>query len=699
MRYIFVKIDDLKHIKGMKNWINIVIFFLGIGLVQAHTLSQAKASYPEELAPTDHQRKVCMVVTTILEKYHYRKMQLNDSLSSVILDNYINGFDPNKIYFTSTDIEDFEQYRYQLDDDLKVGKIDPAYEIYNVFSKRFTDRNNFALELIEQDFDFTGDEALENNRENASWAENNDELDEFWGRYIKNEKLTRVLNDTEEEKIKENLTKRYQNLLSWVEKYKSEDVFQIYMNSISETFDPHTSYFLPIAYDNFMIGMSQSLEGIGASLTTDNEYTKIAEIIPGGPAFKSQLIFKDDRIVGVAQGEEGEWEDIIGWRLDEAVKIIRGDKGTTVRLKILKAEDGSSAKPVEISIIRDKIKIEEAAPKQEVMTIYRGSKPYKIGVITIPSFYLDFEGIRKGDPDYKSTTKDVKKLLAELQDANIDALLLDLRNNGGGSLAEAIDLTGLFIPEGPVVQIKNTMDKIEVQDDKDKEMYYDGPVGVLLNSFSASASEIFAGAIQDYKRGIIIGEQSYGKGTVQNLLDIDQFLPNWEEKPGQVKLTIAKFYRVTGSSTQNNGVTPDIEMPSRFSSEEFGERSQPSALPWDRIGTSKFKSMNFYDAELIDNLTKKHEVRLNTDPFLLELVSQVDDYQKMREDTEISLNLKQRKKEKEERDKKIADREKLYGNLEDGETEEVELKDSEVNDAYLREGLNIIADWLTYRIG
>lgn len=683
----------------MKNLINIFVFFLGIGLVQAHTLSQLKESYPEELSPTDHQQKVCMVVTTILEKYHYRKTQLNDSLSSVILDNYINGFDPNKIYFIKADIDNFEKYRYQLDDDIKVGRLDPAYEIYNVFSRRFTDRNNSALELIKEDFDYTSTETIENNRENANWAENNEELEVFWTRYIMNEKLTRILNDTEEEKINKNLTKRYQNLLNWVEKYKSEDVFQIYMNTISETFDPHTSYFLPITYDNFMIGMSQSLEGIGASLTTDNEYTKIAEIIPGGPAFKSQLIFKDDRIVGVAQGEDGEWEDIIGWRLDEAVKIIRGNKGTTVRLKILKAEDGSSAKPVEISIERDKIKIEEAAPKQEVMTIYRGSEPYKIGVITIPSFYLDFEGIRKGDPDYKSTTKDVKKLLVELQDSNIDALLLDLRNNGGGSLAEAIDLTGLFIPQGPVVQIKNTMGKIEVQDDKDKEMYYDGPVGVMVNSFSASASEIFAGAIQDYKRGIIIGEQSYGKGTVQNLLDIDQFLPNWEEKPGQVKLTIAKFYRVTGSSTQNRGVSPDIEMPSRFSTEEFGERSQPSALPWDRIGTSKFKSMNLYDTELIDNLTKKHEIRLQTEPYLQELINQIDDYQKMREDTEISLNLQQRKMEKEERDKINADREKLYGNLEKGETDEVKLKDSEVKDAYLRESLNIIADWLAYRIG
>jgi carboxyl-terminal processing protease len=640
-----------------------------------------------------------MVVSTILEKYHFRKIQINDSLSSAIFDNYLNGFDPNKIYFTRDDVDKFEKYRYQIDDALKSGDLTAAYDIYNAFYKNYKSRNEYALELIKADFDYSKNDKIEIDRENISWANDPEELDEYWRKYIKNEKLTRMLNDTEEEKIEENLTKRYENLLGWLAKFKSDDVFQIYMNAVAEVFDPHTNYFLPITYDNFMIGMSQSLEGIGASLSSDNEFTRVAEIIPGGPAFKSKQIFKDDRIVGVAQGVEGEWVDIIGWRLDEAVKIIRGPKGSVVRLKILKGEDGANAKPVEIALVRDKIKIEEAAPTEEVMTIYRGSKPYRIGVITVPSFYLDFEGIRNGDPDYKSTTKDVKKLLTKLQGDSIDAVLLDLRNNGGGSLAEAIELTGLFIPEGPVVQIKNTTGKVEVQDDEDSNLYYDGPLGVLINRFSASASEIFSGAIQDYKRGVVIGEQSYGKGTVQNLLDIDRFLPSWEEKPGQVKMTIAKFYRVTGSSTQNKGVTPDIELPSRFSANEFGESALPSALPWDQIASSRFQAMNSINDQILQKLIREHQERIKSDPYLIQLINENEDFKKNQETHEMSLNLEKRKKEREEREKLNADREDMYGTLRESETDEVIFEDSEIDDAYLRESLNVVADWLAYRIG
>ena len=651
------------------------------------------------LTPTEHQEKVSVVVATILGKYHYRKMQINDSVSSVIFDNYVNGFDPNKVYFTQADIDGFQKYRYELDDDLMSGDLSAPYDIYNVFYEKYKARNEFALKLIQMDFDYSKEEKIILDRKDASWAGSEKELDEYWKKLIKNEILSRILDDTEEQKIKDNLSKRYENLQNWLGKFNGDDVFQIYMNSVSEAFDPHTNYFLPITYDNFMIGMSQSLEGIGARLQTENEYTKINEILPGGPAFKSKKLFKDDRIIGVAQGEDGEWVDIIGWRLDEAVKIIRGPKGSNVRLKILKGEDGINAEPVEISLIRDKIKIEEQAPTEEVMTIYRGSKPYRIGVITVPSFYLDFEGIRKGDPDYKSTTKDVKKLLTKLQADSIDAILLDLRNNGGGSLAEAIELTGLFIPEGPVVQIKSSSGKVEVQEDEDSKLYYDGPLGVLINRFSASASEIFSGAIQDYKRGVIIGEQSYGKGTVQNLLDIDRFLPAWEEKPGQVKMTIAKFYRVNGSSTQNKGVTPDIELPSRFSEEEFGESSMPSALPWDRITSSKFEAMNMVDEQTLRNLNMDHQKRLKTDPSMIQLINENKDFQEMQNIREISLNLEERKLEKQEKEKIKADREELYGTLREGETDEVIFEGSEVEDAYLREGLNIIADWLTYKIG
>jgi len=682
----------------------LIIFILSLvitiktGPVSAFTSNH---SLSDVLYPTEYQSQISLVVLTILEKYHYRKLNINDSLSSVMFDGYINDLDHNKVYFLKSDLENLEKkYRYEMDEALVTGNLEPAFEIFNLFSERFIEQNNYAINLIDQEFDYSLQESIIINRDNRDWAASEKEMQEFWRKYIKNEKLSRLLNDAEAEMVDENLIKNYKNLLEWMEKLNSNDVFQLYMNSLSETFDPHTNYFLPISYDNFMIGMSQSLEGIGARLMTENEYTKVAEIIPGGPAFTSKKIGADDRIIAVAQGKEGEWVNIIGWRIDEVVQIIRGPKDTVVRLKLLKGDEGHNADPVEITLVRDKIKIEEAAPTKEVMTIQRGGKDYRIGVITVPSFYLDFEAARNGDTDYKSTTRDVKELLVQLNIERVDGLLLDLRNNGGGSLAEAIELTGLFIPEGPVVQIKNTTGKIEVQNDEDNNMYYDGPLGVIINKFSASASEIFSGAIQDYKRGVIIGDQSYGKGTVQNLLDLDRFLPENDEKPGQIKLTLAKFYRVTGSSTQHKGVTPDIILPSRYNSDEYGESSMPSALPWDLISSTKFKPLNFVDHDLLLNLEKNAVNRQKNESYLIQYENDVDDWKKMREKTEYSLNFETRKKEKEEAEKIRADREKLYGTLgQDSEVEEVGPQESEINDPYLKESLNVIADWLAFRIG
>lgn len=673
-------------------------YFLAMLLVIIPTSNRAYAD-PIKLEPNEFQKKVSVLVLSILEKYHYEKIKLDDSLSSIIFDQYIQGFDNNKLYFYQSDIDGFEKYRFELDDAILVGNLDPAYEIFNVFYDRYKTRTQFALDLIQKDVNYNKYEELELDRDNRSYARSKKELDEFWRKYIKNEKIKRVLNGTEPDKINEYTAKYFENLLEWIDKMNSEDVFQYYMNAITESFDPHTSYFLPVSFDNFMINMSQSLEGIGARLQTENEYTKVSEIMPGGPAFKSKKLFAEDRIIAVAQGEDGEWVDIIGWRIDAVVQKIRGPKGTTVRLKILKAEDGNNPAPVEIVLVRDKIKIEEAAPTKEVMTIYKGSKPYRVGVITVPSFYLDFEGARSGLEDYKSTTRDVKKLLAELEEENIDGLLIDLRNNGGGSLAEAIELTGLFIPDGPVVQIKNMNGRVDVQKDNDKNMYYDGPMGVLINRFSASASEIFSGAIQDYKRGVIIGEQSFGKGTVQNMIDLESFMKDEEDKPGQVKITLAKFYRITGSSTQLKGIEPDIHLPSRFDDGEFGESGYLRALPWDQISTANFKAMNYVDNITLGKLEQMHINREKDSPYMLELVNQVEDFKKMKEKTTVSLNLDQRKTEQEEEEKLKADREKLYGSLKQTEGDEVEFKGSEVDDPYLLEGLNVIADWLSFRIG
>jgi carboxyl-terminal processing protease len=579
----------------------------------------------DKLAPTELQSNVCVVVVGILEKYHLRRAVINDSLSSVIFDSYLEALDNNKLYFQNSDIRQLERFRYTLDDAFISGNLQPAFDIYNLYQSRFETWNTFALQLTSNNFDFNRNESFHFDRVSSSWATSPEELNDLWRKAVKSQFLNLKLTGISDEEIRKKLRERFERLASSNRQVLSDDVFQMYMNVFTESFDPHTNYFLPITSDNFMIGMSQSLEGIGARLQNENEYTKVVEIIPGGPAHKSKLLFANDKITAVAQGSEGEWVDVIGWRIDEVVKLIRGPKQTIVRLQVLKANDLPGTKPEEIVLVRDKVKIEEQAPKKEVITLFRNNKQYNIGVITIPSFYLDFEGEQQGDPDYKSTTRDVRNLLAELKDESVDGVIIDLRNNGGGSLAEAINLTGLFIPYGPVVQIKNASGQIEIQRDEDRDLYYDGPLGILINRFSASASEIFSGAIQDYKRGVIIGEQSYGKGTVQNLLNLDRFINSGtSEKPGELKMTLAKFYRVTGSSTQLKGILPDIELPSPYEVNQYGETSEPSALPWDLIQATRFQPTNYLDKELMNDLVTRHQVRMKTDSDMVDLASIIE---------------------------------------------------------------------------
>lgn len=648
------------------------------------------------IMPEENQVNVELLITQILRQHHYRKIDLNDSISSVILDNYIASLDGDKIYFLASDIENFEQYRNTIDDDLKSGNLVPAFHIYNIFKKRFIARNEYVNKLVEKDFDFTVDEYYETDRENASWASSEKELNEVWRKLIKSQALSLKLSDKKEEEINEVLRTRYSNMETAISEYNSEDVFQIYMNAFTESFDPHTSYFSPSTSENFKIAMSQSLEGIGASLQRDSDYTKVAELVPGGPAFKSKELQKNDRIIGVAQGKNGEIVDVIGWRLNEVVKLIRGPKGTIVRLQILPALEGANATPVEISLVRDKIKLEEQRAKKEIVKVNKDNKEYSIGVITIPTFYMDFEEAQKGNPNYSSTTRDVKNLIRELEKEKVDGLVIDLRYNGGGSLTEAIELSGLFIEDGPVVQVKNANGSIEVAEDPDPEIFYDGPLGVLTNRFSASASEIFAGAIQDYDRGVVIGEQSYGKGTVQNLLDLERFLPGAKGESGQVKVTLAKFYRVTGSSTQHKGVTPDIELPSVFSAEEFGESSQPSALPWDKIVSADFKSTDMLSDKMISQLRTKHQQRLVNDADLQSLVKDTEMVKKAREESKLSLMETKRIKEREEEKERRVVSSELNSTLDMSEVpQKEEEKKEEMKDPYLKEGLNIMADLIS----
>lgn len=590
------------------------------------------------------------VITKLLRQYHYNHKKIDDATSNELLDLYIEHYDHNKMYFLASDIEKFEQYRYTLDDDILSGNLDAAYLIFNTLKTRLDKRLEFVKERLKTEFDFSIKEYLKVDREDEPWAETTEELDELWRKKLKNEALSLNMAGKKWEGIRKTLTKRYGNLERRMEQYKSEDVFQDYMNALSETFDPHTSYFSPISSENFDIDMSLSLEGIGAQLTTDEEYTRVVKIIPGGPADKSKLIEANDKIIGVAQGSDGEMVDVIGMRLDDVVQKIRGPKGSIVRLEIIQAESPAGSPAKEITLVRDKVVLEERAAKSDTVEFMHDRNSYKLGIIDIPTFYIDLEAQRRGDRNYKSTTRDVRRLIKELESAGVDAIVIDLRRNGGGSLQEAIELTGLFIEDGPVVQVKRSIGKKRVESDPDPGIAYSGPMGVLVDRFSASASEIFASAIQDYSRGMIIGSQTYGKGTVQNLLGLDRFIRSDGEKYGQLKITIAKFYRITGGTTQHRGVIPDINFPSIYNEMDFGENKQLHALPWDTISPAIFKQHDLVSMYLSTlKLNSKKRTAHNRE--FQYIIEDIERYKQEQDDNLVALNLMERKKKLDDLDK------------------------------------------------
>lgn len=650
------------------------------------------------LEPKPEHASEAYVITNLLKRYHYRKLSLSDSISSVIFDNYFESLDPNKAYFFKSDLKQFEHLRYDLDDQIPAGDLDFAYNAFELYRERALDRIDYIFGLLETEFDFTKKESYEFDREEAQWPATEEERDEIWRKIIKNQALTYKLSGNEWGKIVESLTKRYQRIQKAIYQYNSEDVFQSYMNAYTNSYDPHTDYFSPPDAENFQIEMGLSLEGIGARLMQNLDYTQVADIIPGGPAYKSKKILKDDRIIGVAQGDEGEFIDVIGWRLDDVVAKIRGPKGSVVRLQILKASEGVSAMPDTIRLVRDKIKLESQAAKSELIPITEGNTTYNLGVITVPSFYLNFDDLNAGLKDYRSTTRDVKKLIEELKGQGMDGLLIDLRYNGGGSLQEAIEMTGLFIPDGPVVQVRNTDQSVEKYQDKDGgNVYYDGPLAVLVNRGSASASEIFSGAIQDYKRGVIIGESTFGKGTVQNIIDLDKYIRDPNMKLGQLKMTLAKFYRVTGSSNQRIGIAPDVQFPSVYDTEDFGEASRPNALPWDEIENAKFKATDNIDEKLLDRLNVLYRSHLNEDPDLKKLVKEIEEAKLARNESSISLNLEERKKRAEADDDRSTD---LSTTVDQNEVTALDETNQKLkDDPYLKEGLKLLAEITKRKIG
>ena len=658
---------------------------------QVDTSDTLKIIEPENYFTLENQ-----LITTMLSRYHYKHVTLDDSLSSLMFDKYLESLDNSRVYFYSSDIAKLEKERYSFDDYLLAGNIQPFFDIFNLYEKRTLERMEYVDTILTNGFDFTKNDSLEIDRDSSNWPASTKEMDELWTERIKNDALNLSLSGKNNDEIVSNLTKRYDNYSHALSQYNSEDVFQLAMDAYTTSVDPHTDYFSPITSENFKIDMSLSLEGIGARLMTDDGYTKVVEIIPGGPAFKSKKLNADDRIISVAQGVDGEFVDVVGWRITDVVQLIRGPKESTVRLQILRATDGPTAKPVEISLVRDKVKLEEQAAKSKILEIDNNGIPYRVGVITIPKFYTDFEGTQSGDSDSKSTVTDVKKLLEDLKQKNVDGVVIDLRNNGGGALSEAIDVTGLFIDKGPVVQVKNDQGNIEVGSDLDPGIVYSGPLAVLVNRFSASASEIFAAAIQDYGRGVIVGEQTYGKGTVQNLIDLNKISRNSSNKFGQLKLTIAKYYRINGGSTQRLGVTPDITFPSYIDPNDFGESSEISALPWDKINPTNYKMFNNLN-DIIPKLQSFSENRRNNDPEFQYLKEDIRDYKNSKKQKYISLNEEVRKQKKDEEDEKEFQREnerrkrKGLKLLEKGEVPE---KSDEDNDIFLTETATIVTDMI-----
>ena len=580
-----------------------------------------------------------------LQTKHYRTVEVDDNFSSAIFDSLIDTLDNSHIYFLRSDIDELSKYRYTLDDSLKSGSVEPGFEVYNTYYKRVLERLIYAINGIENDIpemNFSIDEYIQLDREDAPYAESVAELDEIWRLRIKISVLSLRLTGDDNEEIKDKLSKRYRNQLSQVLKTNERDIFQTFLSTVAKTVDPHTAYFSPRDSENFNMGLSLSLQGIGAQLTTEDEYTKIVELIKGGPAERGEELKQGDRIIGIGQGVDGEIQDVVGMRLDDVVAQIRGEKGTVVRLSVIPADAVSETSAQTISITRDTVKLEDQSAKKEIIELSYNDRDYKIGVIDLPTFYFDFEAASRGEDDFKSSTRDVRALLEELKEEDVDGVVVDLRNNGGGSLGEANQLVGLFIETGATVQIRYSGIRngfTRPFGDNDPEVAYTGPLAVLVNRTSASASEIFAGAIQDYQRGIVVGGQTFGKGTVQEIIPMDY---------GQVKLTRSKFYRISGESTQHRGVIPDITFPDFYDAyDDIGESSLDGALPWDTVRPVEYRAYHPIQAA-IPELRSLHEERAKTSPDFNYLLGQIERTRELREREEISLNEEVVKQERED---------------------------------------------------
>ncbi|MBU6378236.1 MAG: carboxy terminal-processing peptidase [Gammaproteobacteria bacterium] len=625
----------------------LAVTVLSIGLLTVGSSSRLTADTsalpPGSLVPSARERMIARQVGALLEDNHYSQLKIDDAMSPRVMDKFLDGLDGQRSYFLASDIAEFQPYRLRFDDMIRTGDIEPAYAMFARYQQRNRERIQYALALLDREPDFTLDESFEFDREKAPWPTATAELDELWRKRVKNDALSLLLAGKTWAEAREVLRTRYDRVLKRSEQIKPEEVFELFLNSYARTFDPHSNYFSPRNSEEYKIQMSLNYEGIGASLQLIDDYVTIMNLIEGGPAAAAGTLSVNDRITAVGQGKDGPLTDVVGWRIDDVVQLIRGKGGTVVRLQVLPvgAAPGSPEKVVDFT--RGKVTLEAQAARKTLKTLKRGDTEHRVGVINVPGFYSDYDGQRAGDANYRSTTRDVRRLIEELKTEKIEGLVMDLRGNGGGFLPEAQSLTGLFVGRGPVVQVQFANGQKEVLDDPDGGIAYDGPLVVLIDRFSASASEIFAGAIQDYRRGVVVGQRSFGKGTVQNLVPLSR----WSARPvnGQLTVTIGKFYRITGESTQHRGVEPDVGLASPISLKDVGESALDDALPWDRIQSANFRALDTRMPS-IARLSMEESTRQQRDPDYRWLVGDIAAIEEVRTQKSISLNLEKRKAER-----------------------------------------------------
>lgn len=649
--------------------------WLAASSVQALEATLSKEDLPL-LAPEMQHETASKRVTSRFTRSHYKHFNLNDDFSQAIFNRYLELLDYNRNIFTQSDIDSFDTWSTQLDDQLKAGNNQIAFDVYNLSMQKRFERFQYALSLLDKEITFEADESMELDRSKAAWPKDKTELDKLWQQRVKYDALNLKLTGKEWPEIKETLGKRYNNAIKRLSQTHSEDVFQLYMNAFAREVDPHTSYLSPRNAEQFQSEMNLSLEGIGAVLQMTDDYTIIRSLVAGGPASNSKQLGEGDRIIGVGQDGK-EMVDVIGWRLDDVVQLIKGPKGTKVKLQVL--PEGKDAKSHVVTIVRDKIRLEDRAVKSKI--IEKNGK--KIGVLEVPSFYVGL-------------AQDTDKLLTELKQKKVDGVIVDLRNNGGGALTEATALSGLFIESGPVVQVRDSYGRVNVNSDTDGKISYQGPMTVLVNRYSASASEIFAAAMQDYGRAIIVGENSFGKGTVQQHRSLNHIYDLFDKELGYVQYTIQKFYRIDGGSTQNKGVVPDIALPTAIEAKDTGESVEPNALPWDQIERAKYDKLQANE-KLIAKLSAQHQARIANDMEFGFINEDIAKYKAEKDDNTISLNESVRKQESDKADelrlarinmRQVANGLKPYETLQDVP------KDYEAPDVYLEEAVAITVDML-----